>query len=35
MVSRPPIIVLDEPDSFLDEAGKRLLTDALAADARE
>jgi len=30
MVSEPPIIVLDEPDSFLDEAGKRLLTDALA-----
>ncbi|PWB69678.1 energy-coupling factor ABC transporter ATP-binding protein, partial [candidate division GN15 bacterium] len=30
MVSRPPIIVLDEPDSYLDEAGKRLLTDALA-----
>ena len=30
MVSRPPVIVLDEPDSYLDEAGKRLLTDALA-----
>jgi len=30
MVSKPPIIVLDEPDSFLDEVGKRLLTDALA-----
>lgn len=30
MVSRPPVIVLDEPDSFLDEAGKQLLTDALA-----
>ncbi len=30
MVMQPPILVLDEPDSFLDEAGKTLLTDELA-----
>ncbi len=29
MVSRPPILILDEPDSFLDEAGKRILTEEL------
>ena len=29
MVSKPPILVLDEPDSFLDQAGKRVLGEEL------
>jgi energy-coupling factor transporter ATP-binding protein EcfA2 len=29
MVTHPPILILDEPDSFLDEAGKQILTDEL------
>ena len=29
MVFRPPILVLDEPDSFLDETGKRALREEL------
>jgi energy-coupling factor transporter ATP-binding protein EcfA2 len=31
MVSDPAALVLDEPDSFLDEAGRRLLSEQLAA----
>jgi len=30
MILQPPILVLDEPDSFLDEAGKTILVDELA-----
>ncbi len=29
MVSRPPILILDEPDSFLDQAGKQFLAEEL------
>ncbi len=29
MVQDPPVLVLDEPDTFLDEAGRRLLQDEL------
>lgn len=29
MISRPPILVLDEPDSFLDEVGKQALSEEL------
>ncbi len=29
MVSRPPVLILDEPDSFLDEPGKAVLMDEL------
>ncbi len=34
MISRPDILVLDEPDSYLDESGKRLL-DAAVSDLAE
>jgi energy-coupling factor transporter ATP-binding protein EcfA2 len=30
MVAKPPVLLLDEPDSFLDQAGKQMLTDELA-----
>jgi energy-coupling factor transporter ATP-binding protein EcfA2 len=30
MIQNPPILVLDEPDSFLDEAGRKLLKHELA-----
>lgn len=30
MVCEPPVLVLDEPDSFLDESGRKLLADQLA-----
>ena len=30
MICNPPILVLDEPDSYLDAAGRRLLREALA-----
>ena len=30
MVQQPPVLILDEPDSFLDEAGRRALQDELA-----
>lgn len=30
MIQNPPVLVLDEPDSFLDEAGRSLLRKALA-----
>jgi energy-coupling factor transporter ATP-binding protein EcfA2 len=29
MVTHPPLLILDEPDSFLDEAGKQILTEEL------
>jgi energy-coupling factor transport system ATP-binding protein len=29
-VERPPVLVLDEPDSYLDEQGRRILADQLA-----
>ncbi|MEW6051968.1 MAG: ATP-binding cassette domain-containing protein [Candidatus Zixiibacteriota bacterium] len=29
MVTHPPVLILDEPDSFLDEPGKRMLGDEL------
>lgn len=30
MIYNPPVLILDEPDSFLDEAGRRLLNDEIA-----
>lgn len=35
MVCKPPILVLDEPDSFLDESGKAMLMEELAKLRRE